>query len=128
MVIIWAVFHGFQVLCHQGSGFSCGSLYYKLGVCRLAACLLKCRKSHFLMYCFWQLHYLSNLITAVLKNSDQKGLERRKDFFRLQLQVMVNCSGENGWEFKLELETETVEEHCLLTSSQDLLIYLFHTG
>jgi hypothetical protein len=80
------------------------------------------------MYCFWQLHYLSNLITAVLKNSDQKGLERRKDFFRLQLQVMVNCSGENGWEFKLELETETVEEHCLLTSSQDLLIYLFHTG
>lgn len=107
MVIIWAVLHSFQVFCHQGSGFSCGSFCHKLGACRPAACLLK--------YCFWQPHCHSTLITfGVLKNSNQKQLGRRVGLFRLQSRVIVYCRGENGQEFKLELETETVRGHCFL--------------
>ena len=49
--------------------------------------------------------------------------------FTLPFQVKVFYGEKNGQEFKLELDRETTEEHCLMASSQGLafLPFLYST-
>lgn len=59
----------------------------------------------------------SSLFSVAVINTRTESSWRETDLFGLHVPITVHQEGKSGWKLKAGTDTETVEEHCLLTCS-----------